>query len=273
MKTDFFKHQHLRLRYHDSGGSGLPLFCLHGNSSGADAFLDLFASLGQRYRLIAIDLPGHGESDRAADPEQQYTLAGFAEVLQTAVAHFGVEKYGVIGHSLGGHAALEALPQLPGIRALILVAAPPFNATHIGSMFAPDPSGGRVFQAQLDTLDQMELGCAFVNRQAMPGARFDQALNLISATDPALRSGIGASLSGGAFGDEAALLQQAAIPALLVLGELDGFMQTDFCRNPDRWFGGRNLTVEVMAGCAHNPHFEQPEAFAALAGKFLQQQF
>jgi pimeloyl-ACP methyl ester carboxylesterase len=273
MKTDFFKHQQLRLRYHDSQGSGLPLFCLHGNSSGADAFLDLFATLGQTYRLIAIDLPGHGESDRAADPAQQYTLAGFAEVLQTAIAHFGVARYGVIGHSLGGHAALEALPQLPGLQALILVAAPPFNATHIGSMFAPDPSGGRVFQAQLSSLDEVELGCAFVNRQAMDANRFDQALNLIHATDPALRASIGSSLSGGAFGDEAALLQHAAIPALLVLGSLDGFMQLEFCRNPERWFGGRNLQVAVMDGCAHNPHFEQPDAFAALAGKFLQQQF
>ncbi len=271
MRDDFFIHEGMRLRFLDNEGRGLPVFCFHGNSSGADAFISLFASLGKTCRLIAIDFPGHGGSARATDPAKYYSLDGLARIVVSTVKHFGFAKYAMIGHSLGGHAALEALPQLPDLQALVLVAAPPFNQQHIGSMFAPDPSAGRVFRGQLNDLDVSALTRAFVNQQGISPARFAQAAELIRKTDPALREHIGASLGSGAFGDEAALLSKARVPALLVLGDADGFIQLDYCAAPDRYFTGTNLQVVVMKDCGHNPHFEQPETFASITSTFIQQ--
>jgi pimeloyl-ACP methyl ester carboxylesterase len=274
MKDDFFIHDGMRLRFLDSKGSGMPTFCFHGNSSGADAFASLFASLGRTCRLIAIDFPGHGGSARATDPAKHYSLDGLAKIVVSAVKHFGFTKYAMIGHSLGGHAALEALPQLPdlqALQALIMVAAPPFNQQHIGSMFAPDPSAGRVFRGQLNDSDVLELTRAFVNQLGISPARFEQAAELIRITDPALRESIGASLGSGTFGDEAALLSTAKVPALLVLGDADGFMQLEYCAKPDRYFVGKNLQVAVMKNCGHNPHFEQPDTFASITSTFIQQ--
>jgi pimeloyl-ACP methyl ester carboxylesterase len=271
MRDDFFIHEGIRLRFLDSEGSGAPVFCFHGNSSGADAFVSLFVSLGKTSRLIAVDFPGHGGSARATDPAKYYSLDGLAGIVVSAVKHFGFAKYAVIGHSLGGHAALEALPQLPALQALVLVAAPPFNQQHIGLMFAPDPSAGRVFRAQLNDIDVSALTRTFVNQQGISPARFEQAAELIRKTDPALREHIGASLGGGAFGDEAALLSKAKVPALLVLGDRDGFMQIDYCSKQDRYFEGNNLQVAVMKNCGHNPHFEQPDIFASITSTFIQQ--
>jgi pimeloyl-ACP methyl ester carboxylesterase len=53
---------------------------LHGNSSCKEAFdRQLNGALGDEFRLIAIDLPGHGASSDAADPNRTYSFPGYAE--------------------------------------------------------------------------------------------------------------------------------------------------------------------------------------------------
>lgn len=106
--------------------SAPPVVLLHGASSNlADMTLNLAPALARRYRVIAVDRPGHGWSDRAsphdADPRRQ------ARIIGQALRQIGVERAIVLGHSWAGAlAACFALERCDVTGAIVLVSA----ATH-----------------------------------------------------------------------------------------------------------------------------------------------
>ena len=97
----------------DSQGKGHPVLLIHGNSASGEVFKKQFQSaLGKKYRLIAPDLPGHGDSDVAVDTET-YSFPGYARVLAELINTLGLKKVTVVGWSLGGHIALELSQMIP----------------------------------------------------------------------------------------------------------------------------------------------------------------
>jgi|SRR5690349_13822097 pimeloyl-ACP methyl ester carboxylesterase len=64
---------------YQSQGTGRPILLVHGNSSSSRIWQkQLQGPLGSKYRLIAIDLPGHGASSPPPNPEQDYSGPGYA---------------------------------------------------------------------------------------------------------------------------------------------------------------------------------------------------
>ena len=105
-----------------SHGSGPPLVLLHGVSLSAAVWVPLFAEL-QGFRLLAVDLPGHGSSDpvryrRGRVREHAHRLTD--DILDA----LGLDQVPVIGHSLGGMFALWAASGGDRISALIAVGVP-----------------------------------------------------------------------------------------------------------------------------------------------------
>jgi pimeloyl-ACP methyl ester carboxylesterase len=256
------------LHYLDSEGPGPSIVLLHGNSSSADAFAAQFAAFGTRYRLLALDLPGHGQSDPA--PAEHYSFAGYADVLVEFIERAGLHDYLIFGHSLGGHAALEALPRLPGIRGLGLIGAVPFNAATAGQVFRPEPTGGLVFQADLDDAEVTRLAHAFVNPARVDQAQLDTLARYIRSTDPQVRGALGISLGSGAFADEIALLAASGIPTLLLQGREDAFIDANACTAAEA-FAPADVTVALFDACGHCPHVEDPARFNDLMDTFISQ--
>src|SRR3546814_19410795 len=72
---------HAEIAVQDSGGKGPVVLLIHGNSASSEIFCRQFASpLVQDYRLLALDLPGHGASTDAVDPQGSYTVPGYAQM-------------------------------------------------------------------------------------------------------------------------------------------------------------------------------------------------
>lgn len=266
MKSAYLTLSTGTVHYLDSQGSGPTLLLLHGNSSAASAFAAQFAALGHRYRLLALDFPGHGQSAKAAS--EHYNFAGFANTLVEFVEHSQLHDYFIFGHSLGGHAALQALPRLHGLRGLGLLAAPPFNQSNASLLFRPDPSAGLVFQAQLDDTELKRLAQAFVNAQRQPEQQLEQLEHFIRSTDPQLRAALGASLGNGEFADQVALLHASKVPALLLQGRADGFIDAYACLSPTT-FAPAKLQVQLFDGCGHCPHVEEPDRCNQLIDRFI----
>jgi pimeloyl-ACP methyl ester carboxylesterase len=89
-----------------------PLLALHGWLDNAGSYALLAPLLAERWRVIALDLPGHGHSDHLPAGAHYHFLDYVSTVL--AAAHtFGLERYTLLGHSLGA-----------GIAALVAAAAP-----------------------------------------------------------------------------------------------------------------------------------------------------
>lgn len=109
--------------YRDQGNSeGLPIVLLHGTPSNLYTWEGWVAPLGGKYRIITVDLPGHGLTGRT--PGDNYTF----DALETFVDNFAnalhLEQFVLGGNSLGGELATRYALHVPArVKALILVDA------------------------------------------------------------------------------------------------------------------------------------------------------
>ena len=84
---------------------------LHGGSAHAHWWDFVAPSLAERFRLIAPDLRGHGDSDHALPPA--YAVDDHARDLEAIVAALALERFAIVGHSLGGFIALRFTQENP----------------------------------------------------------------------------------------------------------------------------------------------------------------
>ncbi len=105
-----------------SAGTGPVVLLLHGLASDATTWDRALPALAARgYRVIALDLLGHGRSDK---PVSGYELGDFADQIEGFLRHLGVAQTTVGGHSLGGAIAIEFADRYPDrAGALVLVCA------------------------------------------------------------------------------------------------------------------------------------------------------
>jgi pimeloyl-ACP methyl ester carboxylesterase len=108
-----------QIHYLEWGPSRGPVvLCLHGGGQTAYMFEDLGAALKDRYHVIAIDLPDHGDSD----PGSGYGRTDIASTLPALCDHFGLDRMAVVGASLGGMVAITlAAAQPQRVGAIVLI--------------------------------------------------------------------------------------------------------------------------------------------------------
>jgi pimeloyl-ACP methyl ester carboxylesterase len=94
----FFDFDGCQLHYEDYG-HGAPLLLVHGLGSSTLDWEEQTAVLAAHYRVIAIDLRGHGRSEK---PVEHYSIAGFAEDVAALIEHLKLESVHIVGISMGG---------------------------------------------------------------------------------------------------------------------------------------------------------------------------
>ena len=214
------------LRLHVTvSGDGPPLMLLHGFTGSGQSWSAMRASFATRYRVLAVDLPGHGRSTSPPDPSR-YALARFADDLVVLLDALCVRDVTVLGYSLGARAALAFAARHPArVVALVLVSA------SIGI----EDEAARVARAAADEAlaDDIERHgiAAFVDRwEALP--LWDSQRSLAAEARGALRAqrvagdprGLANSLRGAGQGASPPLrgaLDAIVAPVLVVAGELD----------------------------------------------------
>jgi pimeloyl-ACP methyl ester carboxylesterase len=101
-------------------GSGPTVLLLHANLHDRHDFDPIVKTLASRYRTVAVDWPGHGDSDRVAGVEPSAPL--FADVLEDVVDGLGLSRAALIGNSVGGFAAARlAIARPESVAGLVLV--------------------------------------------------------------------------------------------------------------------------------------------------------
>jgi pimeloyl-ACP methyl ester carboxylesterase len=86
-------------------GTGDPVICIHGLGGTKGSFLPTVANLADAFRVIAIDLPGFGDSDKPIGAP--YDAAYFAEATTAFMDELGIRRAHIVGNSMGGRVALE----------------------------------------------------------------------------------------------------------------------------------------------------------------------
>lgn len=111
----------LRIHYREQG-QGPALVLLHGSNSSLFTWEGWVRELSGQYRVITLDLPGHGLT--GPDAKARYTYTGMAEVLEAFRARLGLERFHLGGNSMGGAVAWHyALAHPERVDRLVLVAA------------------------------------------------------------------------------------------------------------------------------------------------------
>lgn len=101
-----------RLAYAEMGTGNRSLVFVHGWTCNHSHFSPQMDAFAEDYHVVAVDLRGHGRSDK---PQMEYTLGLFAEDLAAICKDLMLEKPIVVGHSMGGTIALEIATRYPDL--------------------------------------------------------------------------------------------------------------------------------------------------------------
>jgi pimeloyl-ACP methyl ester carboxylesterase len=217
------------------------------------------------WRVVAPDLRGYGASTVTAGI---VTLDVFATDLVAVLDHLAIQRVVLVGLSMGGQIAMEFARRTPDrLRGLVLAATFP----------RPETGDGRARrQAMADRL--LAEGMAGYADEVLPRmlapaslaarpAVGDAVLRMMRTTDP---RGAAAALRGRAERpDYRPVLDQLAVPSLIVVGSADAFTTADDANEmATRLAGGRLVWLE---GIGHMPNLEAPERFNRELVAFLRQ--
>jgi pimeloyl-ACP methyl ester carboxylesterase len=98
-----------RIAYRDAG-HGEVLLLIHGMAGSSATWRAVLPQLAKKYRVVAPDLLGHGESDK---PRGDYSLGAFAVWLRDFLDELGITRATIVGQSLGGGVAMQFVYQHP----------------------------------------------------------------------------------------------------------------------------------------------------------------
>lgn len=251
-------------------GKGPPLLVLHGFMGSVATWSACVRAWASDYRVIAVDLVGHGQSAVPADVSR-YTLDSCVADLEAIADALRLRSVRLLGYSMGGRVALYwALNHPERLAALLLESSSP------GIADPQERAARRASDARLASeLDRGDLA-AFVDRwERLP--LFATERSLPPQARKALReerlannpAGLANSLRGMGAGSQPSLwgcLSKLEVPTLVVAGEHDtkyvAIAQATAKALP-------NAECVVIEGAGHAVHRERPDVFTQCVSDFL----
>lgn len=250
-------------------GNGPPVLLLHGFTGGAATWKP-FRDAWRGFRLVAVDLLGHGQSDSPA-AWQRYSADHCVADLVAVLDALAVQRTSVLGYSMGGRIALRLAVGAPErVRALVLEGSSP------GIEDDQERAARRESDWALADAIEREGVAAFVDRwQALP--LFASQARLPASTRDSLRRqrlrnnpiGLANSLRGMGVGAQQPLweeLPKLTAPTLVLVGAEDHKYR---CLAEHMVTAMPNAHAVVLSGAGHAVHLEQPDTFAREVEKFL----
>jgi pimeloyl-ACP methyl ester carboxylesterase len=249
------KVRYVRRKADDSAPGDLPIVILHGWGAHIEAVGPILAALDGACDLIALDLPGFGESD---PPEQAWDVDAYARFMIHFLDELSVERAHLVGHSHGG-------------RVSIALAAD--EADRVGRLLLIDSAGlrpkrgwryrRRVAVAKLGRL---------IGKLGAPGRRLQERMRAKVASRDYLEA---SETMRGTFRALIAMdltdrLPRVRASTLLVWGDRD--------EDTPLWMGRRmeelipDAGLVVLEGAGHYSYADSPGQFRAVARRFLLEQ-
>jgi pimeloyl-ACP methyl ester carboxylesterase len=233
----------------------LPIVVLHGWGAHIEAVEPIAAPLAAETEVIAVDLPGFGES---AEPPQAWSSQDYAEFLAKLLAGEGIARCHLVGHSRGGAIAICLAARRPEL---------------VGRLVLCDSAGLRPKRGwrYRSRVAVAKLG-RVIGLFGPPGRRLqDRMRSRVASTDyaeasPAMRETFRRVIAEDLSGQ----LPQIEVPCLLVWGDADD--------DTPLWMGERmeellpDGALVVFEGAGHFAYADQPGRFAQLSRTFLVEQ-
>jgi len=263
----------LKLSYQEWGNPNAePIVMLHGFGVSGHMFDEFADRMQDRYRLIALDQRGHGDSDWAEDGN--YSRDAFVEDLEGFRKQLGLDRFILVGHSMGGLNAVTYTNRYPErVRALVLVDVGPESAKEgvdniVRFTRGPD---------ELEFEEFVELAHRFNQRRTLENIR-ERMRHRLKPTengkytwkfDKRFRqpeSGLRIGSDGGSD-DSWALFRGVSVPTLLIRGgESDVLSQAIAERAATEM---QRTRLVVVPGAGHSVPGDNPDSFTEAVQDFL----
>ena len=257
------------LAYIDMGEhAGPAVVLIHGYTDNARDWVPMLPYVSKRYRLILVDIRGHGQSGK---PECCYTRLDFAYDIKLLLDALGVRKADIVGHSLGSIIAQTFAEYWPERTAhVVLISstggsppgtakkAPQFDfAAEIRKLKEPIDADSPFMIAWWDSPTPVDPD--FIRRQRKDAAGIPLRVWLA-----VLDQGLPAN---NMYGDLQSTLPRLQAPTLLIWGSKDPIMEEDVRQSLRDALP--KAKVKIFEGLGHNPFWEDPRAVADAINAFL----
>jgi pimeloyl-ACP methyl ester carboxylesterase len=247
---------------------GQPVLLIHGYTDNARDWVPMLPYLSKDYRLILVDIRGHGRSSK---PECCYGRLDFAYDIKLLLDALGVARADVVGHSLGSIIAQTFAEYWPERTARVVLIAstggmPPDApkkppqldyAAEIAKLQEPIDPDSPFMVAWWDSPTPVDPD--FIRRQ-----RKDSAAIPLRVWLAVLDQGLSAD---NAYADLQRTLPRLKAPTLLIWGSNDPIMEEPVRRTLRQALP--QATVKVFDGLGHNPFWEDPRGVADAVNAFL----
>jgi pyruvate dehydrogenase E2 component (dihydrolipoamide acetyltransferase) len=240
----------LRVRYADRGFGDSVVLLLHGFGGDLDNWMFNLDSLAEKHRLLALDLPGHGQSVKTnVDP----SLSGMATFVRKFLDVLSVSSVHVVGHSMGGAIAMQLASDSPEtVKSLGLICSaglgPDINIDYLrGFVEAQSQQELKLVLEQLfadESLVNLQLVNNLLNYKRMDGV--EASLNALSET----------LISAGEQTFLTDNIVASGIPVLVIWGKQDRIIPVSHAQNFSA-AGGYCVEVEIFDSAGHMVQMEK----------------
>ena len=247
---------------HIEHGTGSPVIILHGLYGSARNWNAIAKRLGADYRVFALDMRNHGGSPWA-DSMDYVEMAG--DVVEF-IKHHGLEGTAILGHSMGGKAAMTLALEDGGLAGRLIVAdVAPVSYGHdldslLGAMEGV-PLEGVERRAEVDAalagaIPDPSIRAFLLQNLVRDGGGFVWRVNL-AAVRACLADIAGFPDAVGSYG----------APTLFVAGEKSNYIRAEYSDTIKRLFP--NARTATIPGAGHWVHADRPEQFIDTVRGFL----
>jgi len=256
----------VRVNY-EVAGEGKAVVLIHGYTGSSQDWSNQMSALSPTYRVITVDLRGHGKSS-APSREMDYSIELFVEDVHSILNHLNIEKCCLVGHSLGGFIALEFALKYPELLAgLVLV------DTSSGDWDRPTEYAE--LRAKLDELARAQgMEAAFNYDAANNPLRIERFKRHPELRETSRRKVLMTSVDGyiytaramGQWKSVTGRLSEIKVPTCIFWGEEDTpFLEASRTLR-DQITDAELITVK---GSGHSPHEESSQVFNEKLVSFL----
>lgn len=256
----FTKVNNLRVRYLDSNKKRTPLLLLHGLGGSIESWTNNIEFLSTKFRIIALDLPGFGLSDK---PKISYSINFYVGFLEKFIKRIKLNHLFVIGSSLGGHIAIEfTIRNRKNVDKLILISPAgslpkTFKGTKelrkylriVNAKSSKDVS--RILSSIDNSMVSRSYADAVYKRLSLPGAK------------QAFISALKGSATASRYNSK---LSKIDTDMLLIWGREDRMIPLRFIRP---FIEHGKSRIVILEKCGHRPHVERPKLFNRIVKDFL----
>jgi pimeloyl-ACP methyl ester carboxylesterase len=268
MIQKFIRINNLQIAYREQNPDQTDtIFFIHGNSGSSRTWKNQLsdATLGN-YRMIALDLPSHGDSASSVKPEADYNLPGLGKIVADFIQELSLDqRYIAVGFSLGSNILAEALRWIRP-NGIVFSGCSVIGANHpLSVAFLPDVDNSLFFSdiASAESITNLPEYISVV-----PCKETAQLLSLdYTQVKPGFRPILIETAMQGQISDQIRLLNQTDVPALMVYGQQDKIVNINYLN--DLPFPIWNNEFYHLPEAGHAVHLDQSQAFNKLLLSYI----